>query len=100
MNSVMRRNLPLLALCLLVLVAVLAGCGGSHKATGVFAVKKGMTKQQVQKAAGSPYRAGSNCWVYNASKKGTSIDAMRFCFTNGQVARIYKGRPMPPPPVG
>jgi len=71
-----------------VLVAVLAGCGGSHKASGVFAVKNGMTKQQVQKVAGTPYRAGANCWLYHASKKGTSIDGMRFCFTNGHVSLI------------
>lgn len=88
MNGVMTRNLSFLALGLLVLVAVLAGCGGSHKATGVFAVKDGMTKQQVQKLAGSPYHAGPNCWLYRASKKGTSIDGMRFCFTNGEVSLI------------
>ena len=87
----MTRNLPLLVLGLLVLVAVLSGCGSSHKAAGVFAVKEGMTKQQVQNAAGSPYRSGAKCWLYHASKKGTAIDAMRFCFVNGQVALIQTG---------
>ncbi len=87
MNEVMTRNFSFLALALVVLVGVLAGCGGS-KATGVFAVKKGMTKQQVQKLAGSPYRSGPNCWLYHASKKGTSIDGMRFCFSNGQVSLV------------
>jgi hypothetical protein len=47
-----------------------------------------MTEQQVQKLAGSPYRTGPNCWLYHASKKGTSIDGMRFCFTNGQVSLV------------
>jgi outer membrane protein assembly factor BamE (lipoprotein component of BamABCDE complex) len=83
----MMRNFSFLALGLVVLVAVLAGCGDST-ASGVFAVKKGMTKQQVQKLAGSPYRFGPNCWLYDASKKGTSIDGMRFCFTQGQVSLV------------
>ncbi len=86
MNGVMTRNFSL-ALGLVVLVVVLAGCGGS-KTTRVFAVKKGMTKQQVQKLAGSPYRSGPNCWLYHASKKGTPIDGMRFCFTHGRVSLV------------
>lgn len=72
----------------LVATLALAGCGGSHKASGVFAVKKGMTKQQVRGVAGSPYRAGPNCWLYRATKPGTSIDGMRFCFTNGHISLI------------
>jgi hypothetical protein len=86
MNSVVRLKPSLPTLGVLVLGVVLAGCGGSHKASGVFTVKKGMTKQRVHKVAGSPYRAGPNCWLYHASKKGTSIDGMRFCFTNGRVS--------------
>jgi hypothetical protein len=70
--------------------ALLAGCGGD-KTTGVFTVKKGMTKQQVHQVAGMPYRAGPHCWLYHASKKGTPIDAMRFCFRNGEVSLIQTG---------
>jgi hypothetical protein len=87
MSGVMTRSFSFLALGLVVLVGLLAGCGGS-RASGVFAVKKGMTKQQVEKLAESPYRSGPNCWLYHASKKGTSIDGMRFCFTNGQVSLV------------
>ena len=78
-------------LTFLVLAALVSVCDSGHKATGVFAVKKGMTKQQIQQVAGTPYRAGSNCWLYHASKKGTPIDAMRFCFTSGQVSLIQTG---------
>ena len=81
-----KRSVP--AVALFPLVALLAACGGSHKATGVFAVKQGMSKQQVRTVAGPPYRSGPNCWLYHASKQGTSIDGMRFCFTNGEVSRI------------
>ncbi len=66
----------------------LAGCGGTHKASGVFAVEDGMTMQQVRTAAGTPYHAGPNCWLYHATKQGTSIDGMRFCFTNGRVSLV------------
>lgn len=72
---------------LLVLVA-LAACGSSHRATGVFAVKKGMTQAQVRSVAGSPYRVGGGCWLYHAVKGGTSIDGMRFCFMHGKVSRM------------
>jgi hypothetical protein len=81
------RKVSFLPTSLLVLVGALAGCGAS-KATDVFAIKNGMTKQQVQKLAGSPYRLGRNCWLYHASKEGTTIDGMRFCFTNGHVSLI------------
>jgi hypothetical protein len=70
--------------------AALSACGG-HKNAGVFAVERGMTKQQVQKRAGHPYHAGPSCWLYRGIKKGTSIDAMRFCFTNGRVSLIQTG---------
>jgi len=73
--------------CSIAFVVVLVGCGAA-KQSGVFAVKSGMTKQQVQKIAGTPYRAGPNCRQYHASKKNTSIDGMRFCFTNGRVSQI------------
>lgn len=74
----------------LLLVVALAACGGSHKATGVFAVKKGMTRAQVRSVAGvpGPGSSGKGCWIYHATKKGTSIDGMRFCFTDGKVSRI------------
>jgi hypothetical protein len=84
----MRRSVRVLCLGLLGLIALLAGCDGTHKAIGVFAVKEGMTKQQVQKLAGPPYRAGPNCSLYHASKKGTSVDGMRFCFMRGRVSLI------------
>ncbi len=35
-----------------------------------------------------PYRAGPNCWLYHATKKVTSVDGMRFCFTFGRVSVI------------
>jgi hypothetical protein len=72
----------------LAVVVVLAACGGSHKATGVFAVEKGMTRAQVRSVAGAPgpSPSGKGCWFYHATKKGTSIDGMRFCFSRGKVA--------------
>jgi hypothetical protein len=75
---------------LLALLAVAAGgCGGSRKPTGVFDIKTGMTKQQVQRLAGRPYQVGTRCWLYRASKpSNTSIDGMRFCFTNGRVSLV------------
>jgi hypothetical protein len=71
-----------------IVVALLAACGSSQKATGVFAVKKGMTRAQVRSVAGSPYRVGGGCWLYHATKNGTSIDGMRFCFMHGKVSRM------------
>ena len=82
-----KRNFLANTLGLFVLVAVLAGCG-SKKPSGVFAVKQGMTKNQVRSLAGIPYRAGPTCWLYHASKEGTAIDGMRFCFTNDQVTLV------------
>ena len=64
-----------------------AGCG-SHRASGVFSVKKGMTQQQVRKLAGAPYTRTRNCWFFHASQKGTPIDGMRFCFKNGRVSLV------------
>ena len=82
------NRVPLAATsCSIVFAVVLVGCGAARP-NGVFAVKNGMTKQQVQKIAGTPYRAGQNCWLYHASKKNTSIDGMRFCFTNGRVSLV------------
>ncbi|MGD0167825.1 MAG: hypothetical protein ABSC51_11175, partial [Gaiellaceae bacterium] len=78
---------PLIASAALGMVIVAAGCGG-HKVSGVFSVKKGMTQQQVRKLAGAPYARGSRCWLYHASKKGTPIDGMRFCFKNGRVSLV------------
>jgi hypothetical protein len=65
--------------------------GTSPPPSEVFAVRKGMTKQEVRLVSGTPYRAGASCWLYHASKPGTSIDAMRFCFTNGRVSLIQIG---------
>jgi hypothetical protein len=80
---------PVLLIALVVLSVFLVGCGGSHKATGVFAVKKGMTRQQVRKLAGPNYRgSGRNCWLYPASKKGMAIDGIRFCFSEATVSEI------------
>jgi hypothetical protein len=74
----------------LLLVVALAACGGSHQATGVFAVKEGMTRAQVRSVAGvpGPGPSGDGCWFYHATKKGTSIDGMRFCFSRGKVVEI------------
>jgi hypothetical protein len=93
MNRAMTRNLSFSVLCVLVFVGVLAvaGCGGSgKKATGVFAVKKGMTQEQVRKLAGLTYAgSGPNCWLYRVIPTPSSaVDGMRFCFTNGRVSRI------------
>jgi outer membrane protein assembly factor BamE (lipoprotein component of BamABCDE complex) len=82
------RRVACVIAVLLAPVAVLTGCAGSHKANEVFAVKTGMTKQQVLKLAGSPYHSGPNCWLYHASKQGTTIDGMRFCFADGRVSLI------------
>ncbi len=59
-----------LTIGLVTLTGLLAGCGG-HKAGGVFAVKRGMTQDQVRRVAGAPYRGGRNCWLYHAAKSGT-----------------------------
>lgn len=73
---------------LLVVVLLLAACGSSHKASAVFGVKKGMTQAQVRSVAGSPHRVGGGCWLYHATKEGTAIDGMRFCFMHGKVFRM------------
>jgi outer membrane protein assembly factor BamE (lipoprotein component of BamABCDE complex) len=86
----------LLALALSGLV-LSAGCGESHETNGVtnsgitnsvFAVTKGMTKEQVRELAGRPYRSDRNCWLYHASRAGTNVDGRRFCFTNGRVSLV------------
>jgi hypothetical protein len=86
MKGVMIRSSLLVPL--LIVVVLLGACGSSHKATGVFAVRKGMTQAQVRSVAGSPYRVGGGCWLYHATKKGTSIDGMRFCFMHGKVSQM------------
>lgn len=78
-----RRLLPPL-----LFVVALAACGGSHKAAGPFAVENGMTRAQVRSLAGAPGPSGNGCWFYHATKKGTSIDGMRFCFSRDKVVRI------------
>ena len=82
------RNLALAVV--IIGLPMFTGCGSVSPTmrTGVFAVAKGMTKAQVTKLAGKPYRAGPRCWLYHASKAGTSIDGMRFCFTNGRVSLV------------
>jgi hypothetical protein len=85
-RSMSAMTRPKLALAVLVgLAAALSACG-AHHSHNVFAVKLGMTKQQVRSTAGAPYRAGRRCWQYHAKKSGTSIDGMRLCFTNGRVS--------------
>jgi hypothetical protein len=73
-------------------VLVLAGCGGSHNP---WAVKNGMTQEEVRSRAGHPESVqrfkGESCWAYPAHKKGTSIDYLTFCFRNGRVARRLIG---------
>ena len=87
MRNALARTVLLIPL--VILSVFLVGCGGSHEASGVFAVKKGMTRQQVRKLAGPGYRgSGRDCWLYRASKKGTAIDGMRFCFRDGKVSVI------------
>jgi len=57
----------------------------------VWAVQKGMSDREVASLAGHPipWRSGPNCWNYDASKVGTSIDALAFCFDRtGHVAAI------------
>jgi outer membrane protein assembly factor BamE (lipoprotein component of BamABCDE complex) len=74
-----------------------AGCGESHQTNAVtnkgipnavFAVTKGMTKEQVRELAGKPYRSNRNCWLYHATKAGTNVDGRRFCFTNSRVSLV------------
>jgi hypothetical protein len=73
--------IPLLA----AVTAVLSGCG-ANDSRDVFAVKRGMTKQQVRATAGAPDRVGRRCWLYRAKKHGTSIDGLRVCFSDGRVS--------------
>jgi outer membrane protein assembly factor BamE (lipoprotein component of BamABCDE complex) len=54
----------------------------------VFDVQQGMTERQVTALAGSPATLHENCWFYRASKAGTSIDGITFCFAGGRVATI------------
>lgn len=61
---------------------------------GVWAVQTGMTDREVATLAGPPipWRSGPHCWQYHASKPGTSIDALAFCFDRaGRVAAIKTG---------
>ena len=60
-----------------------AGCGG-HKASGPFAIKKGMREQRVLAIAGTPYAtssysATSRCWLFRGAKTGEPIDGIRNC---------------------
>jgi hypothetical protein len=87
MRNAMARTVLLIPFVILSVFVV--GCGGSHKATGVFAVEKGMTRQQVRMLAGPTYRgSGRDCRLYRASRKGTAIDGMRLCFSDGRVSEI------------
>ena len=54
----------------------------------VFTVKEGMTKVEVRKLAGTPWREGSRCWVYREVKPATNIVGMRFCFTRERVTLV------------
>jgi hypothetical protein len=91
----MRWNLGRLALGVLAVAAVVVIVASRSKEgdpSGVFAVRQGMSKEHVQQVAGTPYRAGPNCWLYRASRPGTSIVGMRFCFTNGRVSLLQTSR--------
>jgi hypothetical protein len=77
-----RKDLLILAVGL----AAAAGCASQR--TGGMITVKGMTGQQVRAVAGTPHRPAASCWLYSASRTGTSIDGMRFCFTNGRVSLI------------
>jgi hypothetical protein len=60
----------------------------------VWAVQTGMTDREVVSLAGAPipWRSGPHCWQYHASKPGTSIDGLAFCFDRrGRVAAIKTG---------
>jgi hypothetical protein len=60
----------------------------------VWAVQTGMSDREVAALAGPPipWRSGPHCWNYHASKSGTSIDALAFCFDRtGHVAAIKTG---------
>jgi hypothetical protein len=56
----------------------------------VWAVEVGMSDREVASTAGAPipWRSGSHCWLYHASKPGTPIDRLRVCFKAGYVATI------------
>jgi hypothetical protein len=56
----------------------------------VWAIKVGMSDQQVASIAGAPvpWLSGPRCWNYHASRPGTSIAGRTFFFTNGYVTRI------------
>jgi outer membrane protein assembly factor BamE (lipoprotein component of BamABCDE complex) len=101
-----RKRLSALGLALGVLTMALTGCDGPTVTPTVtvalkpdpFAVKRGMTKQQVRTLAGdplvgSPPAPGRDCWFYAPSKKDITIHAIRFCFTNGRVSLIRASIP-------
>jgi hypothetical protein len=69
---------------LITITVALTACGPKHD--NVFAVKRGMTKQEVRATACAPSRTGRHCWLYHAKKHGTSIEGMRICFTDGRVS--------------
>ena len=73
--------IPILA----TVTVAISGCGvkNSHN---VFAVKRGMTEEQVRATAGAPDRISHRCWLYGVKKTGTSIDGLRVCFTDGRVS--------------
>jgi hypothetical protein len=62
-------------------------------AGNVWAVRLGMSDREVASVAGAPipWRSGPHCWLYHASKAGTSIDRLRVCFKAGRVAAIQAG---------
>jgi hypothetical protein len=54
----------------------------------VFAVKRGMTTQQVLALAGKPDRVGPLCWLYHATRVARpEVTGMRICFSKGHVAK-------------
>jgi hypothetical protein len=90
-DEMKRRISLIIAFAVLGTVILVAGCSG-RKASGVFSVKRGMTEQQVRKVAGAPHartRYGKSfCLRYYATKHGTPIDGMCFCFASGRVSLV------------
>jgi hypothetical protein len=60
------------------------------KPGNAWVVKVGMTNREVVASAGAPvpWMSGPHCWFYRASKPGTSIDGLGFCFASGRVTAI------------
>ena len=108
-------------LALAVAIAVIGGgiaaaltWGQGARAGNPFAIRRGMSIQQVRRVAGSPdqtyverlgeyarIRAGDlthgqlvrteQCWFYRASTRNTSYDSAGACFFRGRVLDVTRG---------